>query len=169
MSTNLCIFITLGLPLLICYYNIMFLNKKDQENLWTNNGKNIVKYGSKLRLFYKFSIIFSTIAGLYLMYYLTYKINTKSIFSFYYNSYGHLFIEISLLVFIGFSLLWLPAFYSRIISIKFVLFMVSMGSLLLFLSLLSIEKTDSYDYVAIFCAGLLFFQHFFMDFLIWSY
>jgi hypothetical protein len=169
--TYLCIYITLGLPLLISYSFIGYLNKNEYENLWTNNGTNIL-VNKNVRSFNIFTIFLASLAGLYLLYYFTtkniedIKISTMSIDVKY-------IIFIGLLILLGFSLLWLPSFYlmsSKITSS--VLFMVSVGSMLLVGSvcyILSKNKlVSNYDILSAIAVFMLLFQTFVMDFLIWS-
>jgi hypothetical protein len=179
--TNLLIFVILGIPLLLQYLSVCLM--PDINDLWSNtnnnnNTKNIIKEKPGLEIFYKITMTLSFLAGFYLVYYLVAKIQNKEIFG-NYDQVGKYVIYGSLLTLVGFSLLWLPCFYlSEKWVTSIVLFIVSVSSLVLFVSLLTADNRSSasgskaakdvYDNVAIGCAFMLLFQHFIMDFCIWS-
>lgn len=154
MDVNiLIIYILLGLPLLIQYYNIEKSNK-----LLTNNGSNLLKKYKNMKNIYLCSILISAIAGLYLLNYFMNEIEYK-------NEEYHSMIYASLIILIGYSLLWIPTLYTKIN--KFVLFCVSIGPLLMIITLILNGLDRDIDKIALFMSIYLFFHTFFLDFLVW--
>ena len=178
----LIIFVSLGLPLLLSYYALSLQPKSVTNSFWSNNGKNkINKYG--LYYFYVLSMLLAATAGAYLFYYLTWGNNfkgmtEKKIFGYDYQKEGKYFIYVSLLVLIGFSLLWIPSFYMENKRSGFLtllpiltLFLVGAGAGLLMASIASEFKPKSAsndDKGALASAVYLFFHTFVLDFIIWT-
>jgi hypothetical protein len=167
--TNLIIFITLGLPLLGSYASLKTNSKKQLKSLWSNRGQNnITKYG--LANFFYISMFLAALSGIYLFYYLTWSLSTDSkIFGYKYENDGKYFIYTALCILIGFSILWLPSFYYNNNNlIKFVLFIVAIGAVLLMASISSIENPNDQTKVAIASCAYMAFHTFVLDFIIWS-
>lgn len=147
----LLIYTILGLPLMAQYYSLTKTESIDK--LWTNNNKNMYK-GPNKDLFigiHTISLILAFLSGVYLLYFLTYtdkKLNKLLIYS-------------GLLLFIGWSLLWVPTLYTDINQI--VLFGVGIGA---FLTTIGLYDIGGPAFIA---AAFLFIHTFFFDFLIWSF
>ncbi len=119
----LIIFVILGSLIMINYGNMILSNKSEQTKLWSNNNKNnISKYG--ITNIYKIMILIAMISGVYLVYYLV-ETSTQ-------REEDQLLRYIGIVLFLSFSLVWalVPFKYS-----KFVLLMVSIGTVLLLSSI----------------------------------
>ena len=176
------LFVFIGIPLLIQYFSVFFKKPEEINNLWSNNGSNIITNKQWLKSLYKFSIILSVLAGLYIFGYLAsdnYAYDYDTIFT-------------GLLFLLFFSFLWLPSFYSGYKKLNtFILLIVSLGALLIFIGIVSkhgynntsidnveqitegqiTEGQINHDVVfsfAGFFAFYLFFHTFVFDFVIWS-
>lgn len=147
----LLIYTILGLPLMVQYYSLA--KTENIDKLWTNNYTNIYE-GPNKKLFinlHTISLILAFLSGLYLLYFLTYtnvKLNKLIIYS-------------GLLLFVGWSLLWVPTLYTEIN--KIILLGVGIGAFLLSIGLYDV---GGYPFIA---SLFLFFHTFFIDFLIWSF
>ena len=163
----MCIYGVLGLPLFLVEKEAFNLSYNDFNLLITNNGKN--KLHGLLLKFDNFSVIVTTISLIYLLWYFTEKAPLKKFFNLEYGVSRYI-IYVSILLYFGVSLIRLLTFYiSKIkINLYMILFMISLGPLLQFITFCSIEDFDDFDKVAIFCSIFIFFQHFFMDFIVWS-
>lgn len=148
-SLPLLIYTILGIPLLVQYYSLG--SSESLDKLWTNNFTNIYTTKKSFIDLHALSLLISLISGLYLLYFLTYtnkKLNKLIIYS-------------GLLLFIGWSLLWVPTLYTKINQI--VLLGVAIGA---FLLTIGTYEVGGY---ALMASSFLFFHTFFLDFLIWSF
>ncbi len=166
--TNLLIFVILGIPLLAQYASYFSMTDYDKNSLWTNNGTNLITNFPELKIPYMIMMFLSFIAGFYIVYYLVFRIQNKQIFGKDYNTSKYI-IYTSILLLVGFSLLWMPSFYlySKATT-SIILFTVSCSSIILLASLASFKIFEIEDIAAISAASILLFQHFFLDFIIWS-
>ncbi len=164
--TTLSMFIILGIVLIVTYY--FCYKTSDKINYWTNNNKNILKHNEKYVHAYTFMIIISILAGLYLMYYLSFEIPNKTIFNIEYSKSKYI-IHIGVLLLIGFSILWVPSIITKQSFVTNIgLFIAAIGAIILLASLISIENKNTKDSVAIAMITILVIQTFFLDFLIWT-
>src|SRR4051812_16687925 len=109
----LSIYIIFGFFIIMAYMSMIIkYTQSNSSEIWSNKGKNRIRSGSLLKYTYIFMIIISTIAGSYLVYYLT--ILEK-------NRTDEILIYTGSVIFLVFSCLWafMPFDYS-----KFVLFIV---------------------------------------------
>lgn len=173
--TPLCIYTTLGIPLILSYISLYQQPKSVINNFWSNNNQNnIKKYG--IYYLYTISIILSAISGIYLLYYLTNGMTNKKIFGMNYKDNGKYVVYVALLLFIGFSLVWIPSFYmydkKTFLSkylLGFVLFMVSVGAGLLLATIISASSKITNDAkIAILASSYLTFHTFILDFIVWN-
>ena len=174
--TPLIIYMSLGIPIVTTYALIPQQSSKYIKDLWSNRGKNNTKGYEKI---YTLSIILSAIAGLYMFYYLTWGNNgkgmtTKKIFNKNYKNEGKYHLYTALLVALGFSLLWIPAFNTKNNMLtKLVLFFVSCGFILLMATIASTwssgpRTVTNEDKVALASATYLVFHTFVLDFILWT-
>lgn len=162
------IYASLGIPLLISYSLLAKETTAGLNSLWTNNGS--VQLNKPV---YLLSIVLATIAGLYLMYYFSYGnsmrgMQDKNILGMKYNT-GKYLIYFSILLFIGFSLLWLPAFKltNKLIT-NSVLFVVGIGCAMLLAIIASGGTTSTDDKIAIAAACYLTFHTIVLDGFMWT-
>lgn len=164
--TTLSMFIILGIVLMITYY--FCYKTSDKINYWTNNNKNILKHNDNYIRAYKFMIIVATLAGLYLMYYLSFEIPNKTIFNIPYSKSKYI-IHVGVLLLIGFSILWVPSIMAKESFVTNIgLFIAAIGAIILLISLSSIKNKNTKDNIAIAMIIILVIQTFFLDFLIWT-
>ena len=157
MNDTIIISTILGIPLLLSYLSIFFKSKKEQNDLWTNNGSNIIK--NYLETIYKGLVLLAFICGIYMILFLIsnaeYTVKNKKINIF-----------LSLLI-IG-SLLWLPTFYyfySKIL-LRFILLFVAIMMIMLRIEVTKIFNDNGFLYFAM---DYLIIHTMIFDFLIWSF
>lgn len=133
----LSLFIIFGMIILTRYFYIFLKARKNfnyYSQIWTNQGKN--KLIGTLNTIYKFMIILSFIAGIYIVYYLVTdtSLNTSLNTSLIYSG------SVIFLVFSTFWALW--PFKAN----KIVLFLVSVGVLLLLVGIsLNYDKNNIFN------------------------
>lgn len=164
--STLSMFIILGTVLMITYY--FCYKTAGKIKYWTNNNKNILKYNDNYVRAYTFMIMVATLAGLYLMYYLSFEIPNKTIFNDSYDKSKYI-IHIGVLLLIGFSVIWVPSIMAKEPFITNIgLFIAAIGAIILLISLSSIKNKNTKDNLAIAMITILVIQTFFFDFLIWT-
>lgn len=164
--TTLSMFVILGAVLMVTYY--FCYKTSDRINYWTNNGKNIIREDKRYVQAYTIMVILAGIAGIYLMYYLSFEIVNKKVFDKSYEESKHI-IYTGVLLLIGFSILWVPSIIARETFITNVsLFIVAIGAVIILSAICSVNNKNIKDNAAIAMAVILVFQTFFLDFLIWT-
>jgi hypothetical protein len=155
--TPLVLYTILGTPLLGSYYWLYRsgLGKK----YWPNENKNAAVNHKYL---YIISGMVASIAGVYLLWYLTEQLPKKE----YYENIRYL-IYTGLCLLLCFSLLWIPTLGIKYIN-TIVLIIVAIGAIILFSVLCSNKDLNDYDKTAIAMAFFLMFHTSVLDATLWS-
>lgn len=165
--TSLCMYILLGFPLFLVENQAFKLSKTDWDSLMTNNNKNKIR--GRILSFDKASVLITSVCLIYLLWYFIERAPLKEFFGISYDMSKYI-IYTSILIYFGFSLIRLMSFYVKKIKVNLymILFVISLAPLLQLIMISSLKDLDDYDKIAIFCTVFVFFQHFFMDFILWS-
>lgn len=158
MNTNdysiLSIYIIFGFLIIVGYSIMIKKYAGDSTDIWTNKGNNNIY---KIKIPYILMILFSFIAGIYLIYYFT--VVSK-------NETDKILIYTGSIILLVFSVVWafFPFYYNKII-----LAMVAFGAILILAGIcVNSESNDSPKKIIAIIASILLVIQTLLDAIIWT-